>query len=656
MLSFAILFTLISIQSLALAQDTGQPYTFTAAQIETSRVNSNGQRHDQTKVDCFTSAGAPFQQNAFVASEISSSDADVKSCTLSFRDDVEYIPGIFEPKTVCLTSYVVSVGGLINIGKSGRLTCSMTGRYVSMPAITATQEMSYDSAPTVPTLPANLSLERSKRSLVTVSVPLAMLQYHIDSSLAKQVPDLPVGFSVKVMSSRFDNVLPDNRMLGYYVDLDISGPIGARCEVSAKFSIPASSLDLLQVQDVGSTADCRIGSLLGQLANLPTLLNKAIRKSITDTLSKKLLSDNETLADWRKEDPELAAFLQRALLQGAYCNWREQPGLCIRIGWAKRDAVADYETTLMSKAPVSTGSVDRKAASEKRDLFRSIALKNHMAATSAGVRYPSGRLSDGTVEDGDMAIFGGLLCRSGEEEGCKLLRNAASGGRFWRSPNRVNEPDTTDHASFSGDQMKGVLHYFVTTGDKRRLGELLDYLRSKPTKVPADTLPLETGYSSCPNYAPNFTCMIGGSDWHVLRLLAHKHGLTSRLPADLPAIESRYGFDYNTLLWESMLTNSGYRLHLVANTIWLLKSLDVKDKRLDKALAMIASRQPSNPFFRYLAVGPDKKGQELTDAQCLAPEDRKDYSDWGWQRADSVEAWKRSMVWDCVFMYGLLGS
>lgn len=654
MLRLASVVVFCALCPVALAQAPGEPVALAPPSVETSKVNLNGKRHDNTRTDCLTSPQVPYRQNAFVATVATSENADVATCTLSFSSDVEYVPGIFEPTKVCLTTHVVSKGGAPRVGKRGRVSCTMAGQYVSVVASENPENAGGDSAPTIPTLPADLSLERAKRSLVTASVPLSLLQHQIDSGIAGGLPDLPAGFKLQVLGSRFENVAAANRMLAYFIDVDLHGPIGARCSVTARFSIPAAPLDALRVQDVGTSADCRTGSLIGQLANLGTLLSNAIRAEITKTLANKLFEGNDTLNQWKKEDPDLAAFLGGALVQGSYCDWRGKPGLCLSVGWPKRNAIAIYEAGLLGKAPVATGPFDRSAAVAKLALFRKAALSDRMAVTKTGVRYPAGNFANGALEDGDMALFGGLLCKSGEEEGCKLLRNASTEGRFWRSPGRVGEAESASHATFSGDQMKGVLHFLIATGDKARLAALLDYLRSMPANVPSDAQPLETGYSSCPNFAPNFTCLIGGADWHVLRLLAVKHGLSDRLPKDLAALESRYGFNYDTLVWEGLLTNSGYRLHLVANTAWLLRSLGVNDVRIDKAITLLAARQPNNPFFRYLKLGSDKKGQELTDAQCLAPEGRKDSSDWAWQRADRDEAWRRSMVWDCVFMYGLM--
>lgn len=646
---------------------------FQAPQIRTAAVNSNGQRHDTERLDCLeASQGFVFEQVSFKTKIVHQDDADEATCTMSFSDYVEHIPGISEPRKACLRSFVKSVGGIFNVGKRGHLICGVhykqrdysqtksdsVNRFTNKAPISNKNTLNSDAIAQIPTLPATLSLERKSRSLITATVPLALLQAGIDKSVQNQsTNDLPGGFKVTVMGSRFDSYSPGSFNLGYYVDVDVSGPIGARCEIIARFAIPPARLKELIVQEIGSSADCRTGSLLGQLANLPTLMNNTIRNSIKDALGKQLFGNSNTLEDWSKEDPELAEFMAPAFLQGSYCDWRGSPGLCLRVGWRAKDAIAQREAMLLARAPVATGSIDIHKAQEALNAFRTIALTSHMAEHN-GIRFPSGfNRADGNekIEDGDMGIFGGLLCRSGVLEGCSLIKNSYTlDGRFWRSPRRINEADTEDHATFSGDQLKGILHYFIETDDAKRLDGFLTYIRNKPTLVPNSQLKLEQGYSVCPNYAPNFTCFLSGADWYVLKLLATKHGLTTLLPSDLSSIEKRYGFSYDVLLWESLLTNNGYRLHLVANTAWILRSLGETDPQIAKAFAILASRERGNPFFQYLHLGADKKVQELTDQKCSLPIARNDFTDWAWQRAEVNEAWKRSMVWDCVFMYSLL--
>jgi hypothetical protein len=101
---------------------------------ETSRVNSNGERHDDHERRCDT---AP--QNLVWAQATVRENADQRivkeesrfSCYVDFHDYREVMPGVTEPKTACFNAYVVSVGGVVNIGKKGELWCRFLGSHLN---------------------------------------------------------------------------------------------------------------------------------------------------------------------------------------------------------------------------------------------------------------------------------------------------------------------------------------------------------------------------------------------------------------------------------------------------------------------------------------------------------------------------------------------
>lgn len=633
-------------------------YSQTLEPIVTSKVDLNGTRHDNTRTDCFDApAGELIKQVSVKSQMLIDRDTSSATCVPRFENYVELISQIFEPRRVCLVSSVTSVGGVINYGKRGEIQCSLA--YATHEGSTGPGEApspkGSDASGTIAMLPATLDLERRTRSLVSAKVPLATLQFAIDKAIVSQdTSSLPPGFTAKIMSSRFEEVTSGSLKLAYYVDVDVSGPVGVRCEIKAQFAIPAADLKNLLVQDAGSTANCKHGGLIGQFGDLPTRISNAIRSAITSAVGKKLFSDTDRFDSWAKDDPEWAGLLLKAVIQGSYCDWRGVPALCLRLGWPNRREINLREETLLARVPAKGGPINMASAKAKLDFFLQDAMANRRYEIK-GAHYPVGREEDGRENDGDMAIFGGLLCRSGEKAGCDLLKAVHTGdGRFWRSPRRINEADTDTHASFSGDQLKGVLHFLTVEGDANALKAFLNYVRDKPTPVPDASVPLETGYSTCPNYYPNFTCLIAGGDWFVLKLLAARHGLTASLPPDLAAIESRYGFSYDGLVWESLMINNGYRLHLIANAAWLLRSLGENDPRLQQVIQILAAREPANPFFLYLLHGLDRSVQAQADLKCTDPKQRKAHSDWAWQRSEVDKAWERSMVWDCVFIYGLL--
>ncbi len=633
--------------------------TYTAQPLRTAAVNTSGTRHDASSTECITApVGQLFEQASFISSAAQHDDDDEFRCTASFDTYQEIVPGVLEPSKACLNSYVKSKGGLISIGKRGHLTCTMNYRSQVVDKVVKTSKTilasQYDTTSQIPGIPADIRMERDMHSIIRAIVPLKAIQFGIDRAIAGNNASLPAGFSLSVMNSRFESNASGALAIRYFIDVDVSGPIGARCQVNVSFALPAARLENILVQDIGTVADCKTGSLAGQLGNLSQMLSNTIRTEVRKVFGRKLLEGSDTLAEWEKDDPEWSKLVRKAWVQGSYCDWRGQSGLCITAGWPNRQAFNEWEADLLTKVPAPEGMVDRTKVTSKLAHYETVARRDRMLSAGA-VSFPSGG-NGAAPEDGDMALFGGLLCRSGASDGCDLLRNAATAdGRFWRSPRRVNEPDTTEHATFSGDQLRGVLHYFTTVGDKEGLRKFLRYLKTQKTFVPDAGTPLLSGYSSCPNRYPNFTCLISGDDWQALGLLAARHGLADELPADLSTIKSSYGFDYEHLLWQSLITNAGYRLHLIANTAWIMRSLGEKDLRLEKVIRILNARQPQNPFFAYLLHGPDKRVERLADAKCLPPDAPRDsFVDWAWQRDDRSERWKVSMVWDCVFIYGLL--
>lgn len=654
---------------------TGKP-------LKTNEVTESGKRADDKDDQCIKSSGSPFSQHTFKASIIEEKTADVARCWLTFGDYSEVFSGIFEPTTACLHSFVVSNGGVKNRGVRGYLTCQMNGNKIAPLSLgkNPPEKRGGDTKATAPALNVDFAFERNSRSLVTASLPLDTLKYKALDGINEGLKNIPEMVSVKILEFDFPNYAPNNQSMELRVKVEANGAdvITVTCDVTAHFAIPAARIDEVFVQDIGSVAACNIdgGVIAETLAawfNIETQLSNAVHKALVDTLNTKFVKENETIQTWFINDPELTKFLFEAQIQGSYCDWRGRPGLCLRVVWPERMAVAKYEKRLLAKAPRSTGPVNLSKANDRFIAVRDFALEKQMN-TVGEFKYPAGYHGGTTLEDADMTIFGGILCASGDPRGCDSIEHSFANHRFYRSPRRTGEVDG-DEATFSGDQMKGVFHYFASkkaTADKsyaqkkQMLSEYLEFIRDNPTDVPSGgedsknrgrgSFVLDSGYSSCDTYKPNFTCLLGGADWHILEILAHKYDLERKLPADLKAIKKRYAFSYDAVLWESMVTNSGYRLHLVANTIWILKRLGVRDPRFEKALKIMAVRQPENPFLRYLAVGPDREGQRITDRECKLAPNRAPGGDWAWQSADAEKKWETSMVWDCVVMYRLLGA
>lgn len=671
----------------AIGRAVGPSTTVTSDQLETETVSISGAGRHKEDTWCHdASVEQPFVQRALATSVAFEDDAAEARCTLELTGYVAIATGVEEPTRACVRRYVSSGSGLVHLGQSGRLRCNVTLARYAEPQTPVPLGLDGplgkgDSIAVLASLPADLTLRRSDRSSAIIAMPLRGLQQAIDKAL-REMPATD-GLKITPHAARIQPGALHASELALYADVEVESDLptkpSARCEITSRFAIPPSTPLQLTVQELGSVVTCRSGGALLNLLDVPNKLASKIRSEIGGIFAK--VGPGSGLGDlfkeWASEDPELGQHLATALLQGRICQWRGEPALCVAIGWEAPLAMAMWESSLLAKTPTALGPADRSRAAKQYAALADWAMVHQRRplassgcpagegcppqACDPGPCFMTGLKDDLSLEDGDMLVFSGIACAGGVEEGCRLVRAAQDqqNGRFWRSPWRAGDLDSPDHATFSGDQLKGVLHYFARANldpqDAERLRAFLRYLASQPTQVPSDQVPLERGYSSCTQRAPNFTCLVGG-DWTLLQMLAVRHGVQADMPPDLPVLISRYGISLDTLVWEALMTNTGYRLHLVANTAWLLRTLAPQDERIERAIAIIAARQPDNPFFLWLQLGSDIRVQQLVDMKCPVPPKSAPRMDWAWQRAEIQKRWERSMVWDCVFMNALLAK
>jgi hypothetical protein len=71
----------------------------------------------------------------------------------------------------------------------------------------------------------------------------------------------------------------------------------------------------------------------------------------------------------------------------------------------------------------------------------------------------------------------------------------------------------------------------------------------------------------------------------------------------------------------------------------------------------ISEIEPKNPFFQYVAHrGSNKEPMlPLILSQCPSPENDTYFKrhQWAWERETAEEAWRESMLWDCLFIASL---
>lgn len=106
---------------------SAKDYAYQSPVVETAKVNESGTRHDADRTDCIDAPPGELIKQVSVKTQMPvKEDADQASCVPNFQEYVEVIPGVREPRRVCLRSAVTSVGGIFNFGKRGRVQCAMT--------------------------------------------------------------------------------------------------------------------------------------------------------------------------------------------------------------------------------------------------------------------------------------------------------------------------------------------------------------------------------------------------------------------------------------------------------------------------------------------------------------------------------------------------
>lgn len=264
-------------------------------------------------------------------------------------------------------------------------------------------------------------------------------------------------------------------------------------------------------------------------------------------------------------------------------------------------------------------------------------------------------------DDGDMTLFNGLICSADTTAGCDAVSGSQDpdSGRWYRSPRlRLIGPGVTTN-SFSPDMAVGVYHWLVSRPspeNKASFERWLDWLAKNKRCLNADCS------RKWPRFCPDdddaqpgaeYGCTMRPGDLATLGVVTAALGIPVRDP-QIRALSEKWKESAVTLAWISAHTNEvGYRLHLAASVLYLYSRLGVVDPALTDAIASLKERQPKNPFFNYLA-GDITSAKSLTFQLCPATRDSVapigQRFQWSWERADSEEAWKKSMLWDCLFI------
>ncbi|MBX3350310.1 MAG: hypothetical protein KF747_16435 [Nitrospira sp.] len=301
-------------------------------------------------------------------------------------------------------------------------------------------------------------------------------------------------------------------------------------------------------------------------------------------------------------------------------------------------------------------------AIEKDHLSQAMRLWEQYApfcAAADGSTAPSKESCD----DGDTTLFNGLLCAAGDARGCDAVRRAQDPetGRWFRSPRLQQSQHTSTGASLSPDMALGIQLYLVSTND---IEGAYKWLKHIDDTVPCKIRKPFSGscwIRSIPQFCPDSeNCMMRPGDAEILGHTVdylHQKGMPPLPHGSLRGYLGTFGStwlnDYN-----AHTNKLGYSLHLVAVEAFLLKRMGHTNSEVQIQIEKLNHRDPGNPFFEYLRDGATSHVREIILNAC--PRDTESlpgkYFQWAWERAMSEQAWKESMLWDCIFMGKLLAK
>ena len=256
-------------------------------------------------------------------------------------------------------------------------------------------------------------------------------------------------------------------------------------------------------------------------------------------------------------------------------------------------------------------------------------------------------------DDGDMALFGGLLCAAGESLGCALVRDAqSSDGQWWRSPRR-NPGNLGEKNSFSRDMAMGVLLYLQTTHDTDAAQRWLGWIQNnRPCAVGKirGRCPVPGPHRFCRDDG-DFRCVLTPGNWALMGRVWDTLGLPR-------SVEMKAFANSDDLVLPAQAAHSptGYALHLISTEVWLKQRLNTSERARHAAEGTLITRQPGNLFFEFLRHGPAPTLRDQLKQICPSVSSSSSArNQWAWERDTTESAWHDSMGWDCIFMAKLLG-
>ncbi len=270
-------------------------------------------------------------------------------------------------------------------------------------------------------------------------------------------------------------------------------------------------------------------------------------------------------------------------------------------------------------------------SAEKMDQLKT---KRDLARTWAPL-CADGTQSHGMCPFGDMTIFSGLLCLSGETERCNDVKHAQGpDGKWWRSPELVGNEVEKD--SFSRDQSLGALSYLVATKDVEAALRWQSYIESHNNKMCTDAS--DNRCTITPGASQLF-----GAVWEYLGLK----------PARWMNRGKWYMNVYSQI--EASVQPKDFPMHLNAASAWIRLEVERRggpraESYDQKVLKILVKREPTNPYFLLLRNGPTEEVANLILEKCPDQKPKDALLDWSWQRGQDDKPWLHASGHDCIYI------
>ncbi len=249
-----------------------------------------------------------------------------------------------------------------------------------------------------------------------------------------------------------------------------------------------------------------------------------------------------------------------------------------------------------------------------------------------------GTQSHGVCPFGDMTIFSGLSCISGETQRCNDVKRAqGTDGRWWRSPSVIGDDSVKN--TFSRDQSKGALAYLVATKDVEAAKSWEKYLNEHNQKM-------------CPKTTDNRCTITSGTGrlfgavWTYLGLKKSSWMEKGERSAEyVDQVMARFQPD-------------NFPMHLNAVNIYVRREIERRggpaaESHDQKTLKILVKREPKNPFFLMLRKGPTAEVAKLILEKCPDQRPEAVRLDWAWQRGQDDAPWKVSSGHECIFIINM---